>query len=176
MNRAVAFGIFALAFSAVFQLGSMHEHAEEEAQEMVDQFLEGIRGIDGYGIFLHNLSLALPMFIPGFGMAWGLFAGWSTGFILSAIVTTNPDLGSMQPLALLYLSPFGVIELAAYSLAGSRSLLLALRLRRRQSLRPALKTVLIEAGVVAGLLLAGGLVEYGMIEMAREAGLTIPGF
>ena len=176
MNRALAFGAFALAFSAVFQLGSMHEHAEEEAQELVDQFLEQIRGIDGPGIFVHNLSLALPMFIPGFGMAWGLFAGWATGFTLSAIITTNPDLGNMQPLTLLYMSPFGVMELAAYSLAGSRSLLLALKIFRRQSLRPALKITLIEAGVVAALLLAGGLVEYYMIEMAREAGLTIPGF
>lgn len=175
MNRALAFGIFALAFSAVFQLGSMYEHTEEGAQELLDLFLEQIRGIDGLGIFFHNLSLALPMFIPGFGMAWGLFAGWSTGFTLSAIITVNPDLGSVQPLELLFLSPFGIMELAAYSLAGSRSLLLALRVLRRQPLRPALKITLIEAGVVAALLLAGGLVEYYMIEMARDAGLTIPG-
>lgn len=176
MNRAVAFGILMLAFSAVFQVGSMYEHTEEGAQDLVDQFMESIRGIDGWGIFLHNLALALPMFIPGFGAAWGLFAGWSTGFTLSAIVTVNPDLGGMQPLALLYLSPFGLMELAAYSLACSRSLLLAIRMRRKQGLRPVLRITLIEVGIVVALLLAGGLVEYYMIEMAREAGLLMPGF
>ena len=166
MNRFVAFGILVLAFSASFQLGSMYEHTEEGAQDLVQQFMETVRGIDGIGIFWHNLSLALPMFIPGFGTAWGLFAGWSTGFTLSALTTTNPELGGIQPLALLYLSPFGIMELAAYSLAASRSLLLALRIYRKQALRPQLKPTLIEVGIVCGLLLAGGLVEYHIIELA----------
>ena len=39
-----------------------------------------------------------------------------------------------------------------------------------------LRITLIEAGIVAALLLAGGLVEYYMIEVAREAGLLMPGF
>lgn len=175
MNRILAFAVFMGAFSAVFQLGSMYEHTEEEALAITEEFLKAIQGIDGYGIFLHNLALALPMFIPGFGAGWGLITGWATGFTLSAITTANPELGGMQPLALLYTSPFGLMELTAYSLACSRSFLLIQTLRKRTSLRPALRVTLIEAAIVVGLLLAGGLLEYYMIEAALKAGIEIPG-
>lgn len=174
MNRLVAFGIFVLVFSGAYQTGSMYEHDIEEAQALLEEFLELILGIDGWGIFLHNLSLALPMFIPGFGAAWGIFSGWSTGFVLSAIMTASPALGGMHPLELLFLSPFGLMELAAYSLASSRSFLLILHIYRKQDLRPELRMTFLEVGVVVALLLAAGLIEYFMIEMALDAGLTIP--
>lgn len=176
MRRLVAFLGFMALFSAAYQAGSMYEHAPEEAQLLVDEFMESIRGIDGPGIFVHNTLLALPMFVPGAGAAWGTLTGWSTGFVLAAIITASPEVGEVQPLALLYLSPFGIMELVAYSLAGSRSLLLITRIIKKQSIRQDAKSVAVEVGVVVGLLLAGGLVEYYMIEMALEAGLDIPGF
>ncbi len=176
MRRLVAFLGFMVLFSAAYQAGSMHEHSPEEAQLLVDEFMESIRGIDGPGIFVHNTLLALPMFVPGAGAAWGALTGWSTGFVLAAITTVSPEVGGLQPLALLYLTPFGIMELAAYSLAGSRSLLLMVRIIKKQSVRQDAKFVMIEVGAVAGLLLTGGLVEYYMIEMALEAGFDIPGF
>ena len=154
----------------------MHEHSPKEAQFLVDEFMESIQGIDGPGIFVHNTLLALPMFVPGAGAAWGTLTGWSTGFVLAAITTVSPGVSDIQPLALLYLTPFGIMELAAYSLAGSRSLLLIIRIIKKQSIRQDAKLVLVEVAAVVGLLLAGGLVEYSMIEMALEAGLDIPGF
>lgn len=174
MKRLVIFGVFMVIFSAAFQAGSMYEHTPEEAQDLMDEFMETIRGIDGMGIFIHNTLLALPMFLPGVGAAWGVLAGWSTGFTLAAITTLNPEVGVTPPLALLYLSPFGIMELTAYSLAGSRSVMLAVRMVRRQSIWQDARYLVIEVGIVVGLLLAGGLIEYSMIEMAREAGLTIP--
>ena len=151
------------------------EVSQEEAELFMEEFAELIDGIDGFGIFVHNTTLALPMFIPGFGVAWGLFSAWSTGMAFSAIVTTAPELAGIPPLAILYLSPFGIMELAAYSLAISRSCMLIYAIVKKTSLRPQLRPAGIEAGAVMGLLLAGGYLEYYAIEMAAESGLEMPG-
>ena len=42
-------------------------------------------------------------------------------------------------------------------------------------LRPQIIPTGIEIGIVAGLLLAGGYLEFYMIELAQEQGLTVPG-
>ena len=57
----------------------------------MSEFEELVLDIDGFGIFTHNTTIALPMFIPGFGVAWGLFSAWSTGFAFAAIVTTGTN-------------------------------------------------------------------------------------
>ncbi len=131
--------------------------------------------IDSVGIFLHNTSLALPMFIPGFGVAWGLFSGWSTGFAFSTIVSQAPELAAIPPLAILYLSPFGIMELTAYSLAISRSFILVVLVIKKQNLSPAIRPTLIEVGIVVGLLLAGGFLEFYMIEMVQDTDFEMPG-
>ena len=89
--------------------------SEEEANAFMTEFEELILDIDAFGIFVHNLTIALPMFIPGFGVAWGLFSAWSTGFAFAAIVVTAPQLSDIPPLSILLLSPFGLMELIAYS-------------------------------------------------------------
>lgn len=108
-------------FSAVYQLGSMSEVSDEDANTFMAEFDELVEDIDAVGIFTHNTTISLPMFIPGFGVAWGMFSAWSTGFAFSAITTITPQLAEIPPLAILYLSPFGIMELTAYSLATSRS-------------------------------------------------------
>lgn len=162
-------------FSLVFQVGSMSEPTDEEAKEFLKEFETLVEDIDSVGIFLHNTSLALPMFIPGFGVAWGLFSGWSTGFAFSTIVSQTPELAAIPPLAILYLSPFGIMELAAYSLAISRSFILVGLVIKKQNLSPAIKPTLIEAGIVVGLLLAGGFLEFYMIEMVQDTDFEMPG-
>lgn len=173
MNRLVSFAVFVAAFSAVFQAGSMYEHTQEEALFITEEFMETIGDIDGYGIFLHNLALALPMFIPGIGAAWGLFTGWATGFTLAAIMTVTPELAGIQPLALLFTTPFGLMEMTAYSLACSRSFILIHIMYKRRSLRSALNITVVEISIVVGLLLAGGLLEYYIIQTAMESGLDL---
>ena len=163
-------------FTAAFQLGSMSEVSEEEANIFMEEFEKLIEDIDAIGIFLHNTSLSLPMFIPGFGVAWGLFSAWSTGFAFAAIVTITPELEQIPPLAILYLSPFGLMELCAYSLATSRSFILIRAITKKTNLAPFLKPTLMEISVVVGLLLAGGFLEDYMINLAQEEGLQMPGF
>lgn len=162
-------------FSAVYQLGSMSEVSDEEANTFMGEFEELVKDIDAVGIFTHNTTISLPMFIPGFGVAWGLFSAWSTGFAFSAIVTITPQLAEIPPLAILYLSPFGIMELVAYSMATSRSFILIRAISKKTDLIPFIKPTGIEIGIVVGLLLAGGFLEHYMIELAGDQGFDLPG-
>ena len=162
-------------FAGVYQIGSMSTVSQEEADIFMSEFEELVLDIDGFGIFAHNTTIALPMFIPGFGVAWGLFSAWSTGFAFAAITTTAPILEAVPPLAILFLSPFGLMELVAYSLGISRSFILIGAITKKIDLRTFIKPTIIEIGIVVGLLLAGGYLEIYMIELAQEQGLEMPG-
>jgi len=170
-TRIILFFIFLGLFAATYQIGSMSTVSEEEANAFMAEFEELVSDIDAFGIFVHNLTIALPMFIPGFGVAWGLFSAWSTGFAFASIVVTAPQLADIHPLSILFLSPFGLMELAAYSFGISRSFILIRAIVKKTDLIPLLKPTLIEIGVMVGLLLAGGYLEFYMIELAREDGL-----
>ena len=138
--------------------------SDEESKAFLKDFQKVVEGIDAIGIFEHNTSVALPMFIPGIGLAWGAFAAWSTGVAFGALVSTTPALAKIPPLALLYLSPFGFMELTAYSIGMSRSFLLLNVLIRKKPLKNELRQTAIEIGIVLALLLAGGFIEYSMIQ------------
>ncbi len=161
-------------FSLVFQIGTMFEVSEEDANIFMQEFEKLVKDIDGMGIFIHNTTIALPMFIPGFGIAWGLFSAWSTGYAFSAITVLAPELKEIPPLAILYFSPFGIMELCAYSLATSRSFILIRAISKKTNFNPFLKPTLIEIGIVVGLLLAGGFLEDYMIKLAQEEGFEMP--
>ena len=173
-KRILTFFIFVGLFSASYFIGSLSEVPEEDAQAFLEEFNELIKDIDAIGIFTHNASIAMPMFIPGFGVAWGFFASWQTGFAFAALVTTIPALKEVPALALLYLSPFGLMELTAYSIAMSRSLLLIHKIIKKISIKLDAKIVGIEVGIVLGLLLAGGFLEDYMIKLVEESGFEMP--
>jgi hypothetical protein len=175
-NRIIIFFVFMGLFSAVFQVGSMSQVTEEEANTFKEEFEKLVTNIDAMGIFLHNSSISLPMFIPGIGVAWGLFSAWSTGFAFAALVLITPELKQVPPLAILFLSPFGLMELTAYSLATSRSFMLIILITKKINLKPFLKPTLIEIGISIGLLSVGGYLEYYMIKLVQDEGLSLPGF
>jgi hypothetical protein len=172
--RIITFFVFMGLFTAAFQIGTMSEVSEEDANIFMEEFNELIKDIDALGIFVHNTSLSLPMFIPGFGIAWGLFSAWSTGFAFAAIVSITPELEEIPPLAILFLSPFGLMEICAYSLATSRSFILIRAIAKKTNLSPFLKPTLIEIGIVVGLLLTGGFLEDYMIKLSLEEGFEMP--
>ncbi len=174
--RIIIFFIFLGIFATAFQIGSMTSVSEEEAKAFMSEFEELVLDIDAFGIFTHNTMIALPMFIPGFGVAWGLFSAWSTGFAFSAIAYTVPEIGEIPPLTILFLSPFGLMEVFAYSLGISRSFILIRAVSKKIKLRPFIKPTAIEIGIVVALLLVGGYLEFYMIELALEEGLEMPGF
>ena len=174
--RIITFFVFLGAFTVAYQIGSMSSVSEEDANTFMSEFEDLILDIDGFGIFTHNTTIALPMFIPGFGIAWGLFSAWSTGFAFAAIASTTPLLADIPPLTILFLSPFGLIELFAYSLGISRSFILIQAVIKKTNLTSFIKPTAIEIGIVVGLLLLGGYLEFFMIELAQEEGLELPGF
>ena len=169
MKRIILFFIFTAIFTVVYGTSAVtSEPTEEEIEEVMSFFEEIIDTIDGIGIFTHNTTIALPMFIPGFGVVWGLFSAYSTGFAYSAIAAVNADVAQLNPLAVL-LTPFGLMEMAAYSIAMSRSTLLAKNVfQKNWELIKNEKLILsIEIGIVIVLLLIGGIVEMWMIETAQ---------
>ena len=164
-KRIIVFFIFMGLFSLSYWIGSIFTVEQEEAEAFLEEFEELIEDIDGIGIFLHNSMIGLPMFIPGFGIAWGFFTSWQTGYAFAALATTIPILREIPSLALLYLSPFGIMELTAYSIGMSRSFLLIHKIIKKISIKQDAKIVGIEIAIVAGLLLAGGILEAYMIEI-----------
>lgn len=160
----MVFLIFIGIFSAAYSIGSASNVSDEDAKSFLKEFEKTVEGIDAIGIFAHNTSVALPMFIPGAGIAWGSFAAFSTGIAFKALVSTTPMLDKIPPLALLYLSPFGVMELAAYSIAMSRSFLLINTIIKKKPLRSEIRPVAIEVGMVIAILLAAGFIEYAMLQ------------
>ena len=163
-KRTITFFIFVGLFSASYFIGSQSEVSHEDALTFQEEFNNLIEDIDGIGIFLHNSVVALPMFIPGFGVAWGFFSAWQTGQAFAALALLNPIISDIHPLAILYASPFGIMELAAYSIAMSRSLLLIHKIIKKIPIKNDYKIIGIEVGIVVGLLLAGGFLEAYLID------------
>ena len=164
LNRIILFFVFLGIFSASFAIGAEVKVSEEESKIILEQFESLIDEIDAIGIFSHNTTLALPMFIPGFGIAWGAFAAFSTGMAFSVIKDASPMLANVPSLTILFMSPFGLMEVAAYSIAMSRSYMIVHKMIRRVPIRPDYRIIGIEIGILVGLLLVGGFVEYYFIE------------
>ena len=164
LNRIVLFFVFLGIFSASFAIGAEVKVSEEESKIILEQFESLIGNIDAIGIFSHNTTLALPMFIPGFGIAWGAFAAFSTGMAFSVLKDASPMLANVPSLTILFMSPFGLMEIAAYSIAMSRSYMIIHKMIKRMPIRPDYRIIGIEIGILIGLLLAGGFVEYYFIE------------
>jgi len=175
-NRIILFFIFLAIFTIIFQLGSMSTVSQEEADLFMEEFEKLVLDIDAFGIFVHNTTIALPMFIPGFGIFWGLFSSWSTGYAFAAIATSIPEVANISPLTILFLSPFGLMEISAYSLGISRSFILIKAIITKTNLLQFIKPTIIEIGIVITLLLAGGYIEFYMIELVENENLEMPGF
>ena len=173
--RIITFFVFLLIFTGIFQLGSMSTVSQEEANLFMEEFEKLVLDIDAFGIFVHNTTIALPMFIPGFGIFWGLFSSWSTGYAFAAIITSIPEISNISPLSILFLSPFGLMEIFSYSLAISRSFILIKAIIRKTNLFQFIKPTIIEIGIVIGLLLLGGYVEFYMIELVQNESIEMPG-
>jgi len=173
--RIITFFVFLAIFTGIFQLGSMSTVSEEESLLFMEEFEKLVLDIDAFGIFIHNTTIALPMFIPGFGIFWGLFSSWSTGYAFAAIVISMPEIANISPLSVLFLSPFGLMEIFSYSLAISRSFILIKAIITKTNLFQFIKPTIIEIGIVITLLLVGGYVEFYMIELVQNESIEMPG-
>ena len=167
-NRILLFFILMAIFSAVFAISAETTLPEEEVEMIMEEFESMVEGIDAFGIFLHNTALSLPMFIPGFGIIWGMFSAFSTGIAFAAIKSMNPLLEQIPALSILFMTPFGLMEVAAYSIAMSRSYIFIHKIVKKVPIRNDIRVTLVEIMIVVGLLFIGAYVEYYMIEMSSQ--------
>ena len=163
--RIITFFIFMGLFSLSLQIGATSEVSDEDANTFVQEFLSSTQDINGFEIFQNNSIASLPMFIPGIGIIFGAYVAWSTGFGFAAIIAMAPGLAEISPLSILYFTPFGIMEIVAYSISMSRSFHISYMLIKRVRLRSLIKPTFIEIGVVIALLLAGGFLEEYMIKL-----------
>ncbi len=162
--RIILFFVFLGFFTISFQIGASTVLDEEESLAIFNEFNQTITDIDSMGIFLNNLIVALPTFIPGLGPVWGLYSGWSTGVTSSAIISHSPDLTDFQPLDIFYASTFGFLELVAYSIGMSRGAFLIFAFIQKSPKKPLIIWSLIEISIAIILLIIGGVMESSMLE------------
>jgi hypothetical protein len=166
----LAFGVAAFLIS--YSAGAAVPMTDEEAEELRKQFSEQIEGIDQYGIFLNNIRIALGMFVPAFGVALGVFSGFATGSVFSALVSSEPVMSQTPPL-IIFLTPFGAMELFTYGLAMSRSGMLIYQLVKKKPWREYAAPTLIELGIAGVVLFAAALIEWWFIESLGGLDSTI---
>ena len=167
-NRIISFFVLMAIFSAVFAISAETTLPEEEVEMIMEEFESMVEGIDAFGIFVHNTALSLPMFIPGFGIIWGMFSAFSTGIAFAAIKSVNPLVEQIPALSILFMTPFGLMEVAAYSIAMSRSYIFIHKIVKKIPIRNDIRVTLVEIIILLGLLFIGAYVEWYMIEMSSQ--------
>ena len=161
-KRLVFFFIAMLFFLGIFYLGFSFRTDESFSKELSKNFINQITDIDEFGIFLNNLKIALVMFIPVIGLVMGTISGFSTGLVFNSIMNLS-DVGYSNPLVI-FLTPFGILELASYGLAISRGCILFFEIVKKKFTKKSLFYLLIEVALVSGMLFVGAIIEWMMIE------------
>ncbi|MFB5604625.1 MAG: stage II sporulation protein M, partial [Candidatus Nitrosomaritimum aestuariumsis] len=78
-----------------------------------------------------------------------------------------PGLADIEPLTLLYYSPYGAMELVAYSIAMSRSFLVVYSLVKKVNPKSLIKPSIIEIGIVVAILVIAGYLEEYLIQASQ---------
>ena len=154
----LALGI--IAFLIFFIIGTSVTLDESTSTLLKEQFQNKIKNIDSVGIFFNNFLISILMFIPGIGIAFGLFSGFSTGNIFMILTR---DLPIRIPPLVVFLTIFGIMELVSYGIAISRSYMLLIRIIKRSNVKESLIHAGIEIGIVAIILLFSAIIEWDLI-------------
>ena len=162
-KRIVYFGIAIFLFLIFFLFGTSVTFDKSTSTVLKEQFQNKIKNIDSIGIFLNNFLISLLMFVPGIGIAFGLFSGFSTGNIFMIITR---DLPIQIPPLLVFLTIFGIMELISYGIAISRSYLLLIHVVKRTNIKENLVHTGIEIGVVAIILFFSAIIEWDLIRQS----------
>lgn len=160
---SLVFVIFVCIFLFSYSMGAIYKMSDEQTESFLKEFSKTTQGIGAIGIFLHNASDAILMFIPVAGVGFGVYIAGSTGAAFSAMAATNPQMSNLPPLALLLASPFGIMELVAYSIGMSRSFHLVWAIFKKNPLKKEIRHTMIEIGIVLILLLVAGIIESMMV-------------
>ncbi|HJT48622.1 MAG TPA: site-2 protease family protein, partial [Nitrososphaeraceae archaeon] len=133
--RFVFFVFGMIVFIMAYFVGAKFVQINTSQADFIrSHFQEQIRGVNQYGIFANNVRVALGMFVPGLGIALGTFSAFSTGLVFNAFSTFSPALPNISPL-IVFLTPFGILEIIAYGIAISRSGILSYQLIKDRNKR-----------------------------------------
>jgi hypothetical protein len=152
-----------LVFLIFFTIGTSISFDKSTSELLKEQFQNKIKNIDNIGIFANNFLISILMFIPGVGIAFGLFSGFSTGNIFMII---TQDLPIQIPPLLVFLTLFGIMELISYGIAISRSYLLLIHILKRTNIKENLIHTGIEIGIVAIILFFSAIIEWNLIRQS----------
>ncbi|HKR72965.1 MAG TPA: stage II sporulation protein M [Candidatus Nitrosocosmicus sp.] len=162
-KRLMLFFVAILFFLGIFFVGFSFKMDESFSKELSKNFINQIRDIDEFGIFFNNLKIALVMFIPVIGIIMGTISGFSTGLVFNSIMDMSSPTSYYNPL-IIFLTPFGILELLSYGLAISRGGILFFELIKKKFTKKSLIYLLVEVALVGIMLLAGAIIEWTMIE------------
>ena len=152
-----------LVFLIFFTIGTSVSFDKSTSELLKEQFQNKIKNIDNIGIFANNFLISILMFIPGIGIAFGLFSGFSTGNIFMII---TQDLPIQIPPLLVFLTIFGMMELISYGIAISRSYLMLIQILKRTNIKENLIHTGIEIGIVAIILFFSAIIEWNLIRQS----------
>lgn len=152
-----------LIFLIFFTIGTSITFDKSTSQLLKEQFEKKIKNIDSMGIFINNFLISILMFVPGIGIAFGLFSGFSTGNIF---VIITRDLPIQIPPLLVFLTIFGIMELVSYGIAISRSYLLLITIMKRTNIKENLIYTGIEIAIVAIILFFSAIIEWDLIKQS----------
>ena len=161
-KRLFFFLLAMLLFLGLFQLGFSIKLDKSFSEELSKNFKNQIQGIDEIGIFLNNYKIALVMFIPVIGIVVGSFSAFSTGLIFNSIVNLS-NVNFANPL-IVFLTPFGILELVSYGLAISRGGIFLFEILKKSISKKSILYLFVEIGLVSIMLFVGALIEWSMIE------------
>lgn len=108
-------------------------------------------------IFTHNAAIAFGEMIPVVGGLLWVVSIYATGQIIQAVALFHGAPGPLYGLVLL-IFPFAIVELAGYAVAFGSGLMLIVAWRQRR-LRNETRILVLEAGVVAAMLLTAAVME-----------------
>jgi hypothetical protein len=160
-QRLLFFFMAVLFFLGLFQLGYLIKIDKSFSKELSKNFINQIHGINGLGIFFNNFKIALVMFIPILGIVIGSFSAFSTGLIFNSIINLS-HIHYPSPL-LVFLTPFGFLELMSYGLAISRGSIFLFEILKKRVSKKSILYLLVEVGLVSIMLFIGALIEWNMI-------------
>ncbi|GEM_PF-1476879 len=150
--------IIAIAISSL--VGYQVEAWQGDSKSVSDQFMHA--NSHYFAAIVHEPLFSLPLFIPGFGLAWGALGNFIFGFEDHAVLAV-PVHANASGLFLLYFILAISIKLFAYYLGMTRSLILVISIRQRRFSK--LENIFTQADIILAVILAAvaGLVEHAMV-------------
>lgn len=149
--------IISIAFLTGYQIETLHGE-----KAVMDQFMKTNHHY--YTAIVHEVLAALPLFVPVFGIAWGVLASFTSGLTDKAVIMMAPSFqANFSGLVFPYVILAMIIKLAAYYIGMRRSLALANAIRRRRFSR--LDKIFTQGDIVLVILLSSiaGVVEHAMV-------------